>query len=96
VDLPRQGAKRITYQLFAPNCTSRLSSYVGGLSDVARVSLTVRTSIYNNTDTRLHGITYVSRDDNEAYLKQFLVYYKEFGWNTSTFDIDGQCWLEAP
>jgi exonuclease VII small subunit len=78
------------------NSTSRLSSYVGGLSDVARVSLTMRSTLWSNAESKVHVINYVARDDNEVYSKQFLVYYNELRWKPGTFYIDGQCWLDAP
>ena len=78
------------------NSTSRISSYVGTLSHVSRVSLTWRTELWNNRDSRIHGISFVSRNDNKAYLKQYLIYYNEGGMKQSAFDIGNQCWLDAP
>jgi len=78
------------------NATNRLLYYVSTLSGVKQVSLSARNTLWNNADTKVHVIRYVDSSDGEVYSKQFIVYMREFGWNTSTFYIDGQCWIDAP
>ena len=75
--------------------SSRLMGYVDGLESVAYVSGTLRNTLWNNADSKVHVIRYIGSDGN-PYSMQFLVYFDEFGWEPSTFYIDGQCWLDAP
>jgi hypothetical protein len=75
--------------------SSRLMGYVDGLEDVAYVSGTLRNTLWDNADSKVHVIRYIGSDGN-PYSMQFLVYFDEFGWEPSTFYIDGQCWLDAP
>lgn len=75
--------------------SSRLQGFVSTLPDVDHISWAYRTTIWNNTDSKVHGVRYVSEDGN-AYSHQYLVYVKEFGWDEATFDIGGQCWLDPP
>lgn len=74
--------------------SSKLQAWVTNQPWASRSTSTIRDSIWNNTDTKLHGIYYVASKDNERYLTWFLVYYDEFGWDKGTFWLDGQCWLE--
>jgi hypothetical protein len=76
--------------------SSRLQSYVAGLPDVKRISYTYRTSVWNNADSKLHGVMYTSKADGNQYAMQFLVYVNELGFKPATFYIDEQCWLDAP
>ena len=76
--------------------SSRLQSYVAGLPDVQRISYTYRTTVWNNAQSKLHGVMYTSKEDGKQYAMQFLVYVDELGWTPSTFYIDQQCWLDAP
>jgi len=75
--------------------SSRLMGYVDGLESVAYVSGTLRNTLWDNADSKVHVIRYIGSDGN-PYSMQFLVYFDEFGWEPSTFYIDGQCWLDAP
>ena len=75
--------------------SSRLMGYVDGLESVAYVSGTLRNTLWDNADSKVHVIRYIGSDGN-PYSMQFLVYFDEFDWEPSTFYIDGQCWLDAP
>lgn len=75
--------------------SSRLQGFVANLHDTDHVSYAVRNTLWNNADSKIHGITYVS-DDGTTYSRQFLVYVDELGWEEGTFYIDGQCWLDSP
>lgn len=75
--------------------SSRLMAYVDGLPKVAHTSTSYRNTIWNNTDTKIYGIRYVT-EDRETFVKLFLVYYSELGWKRGVFYIDEQCWLDSP
>jgi uncharacterized protein (DUF3084 family) len=75
--------------------SSRLQGFVANLDDTDHVSNSVRNTLWNNADSKIHGITYVS-DEGNTYSRQFLVYVNELGWDEGTFYIDGQCWLDPP
>ena len=75
--------------------SSRLQGFVANLHDTDHVSFAVRNTLWNNADSKIHGITYVS-DDGKTYSRQFLVFVNELGWEEGTFYIDGQCWLDPP
>ncbi len=66
----------------------------GGGYWAARSNMTNRDTIWNNTDTKLHGVFSTSSEDNAQYLTWFLVYYDKFGWTEGVFWLDGQCCLE--
>ena len=74
--------------------SSRLMAWVTNQSWAERSNMTVRDTIWSNTDTKLHGVHYTSADDGERYLTWFLVYFDEFEWREGVFWLDGQCWLE--
>ena len=74
--------------------SSNLMAWVTYQSWAERSNMTTRDTIWNNTDTKLHGVYYTSSKDNERYLAWFLVYFEEFGWSEGTFWLDGQCWLD--
>ena len=74
--------------------SSNLMAWVTYQSWAERSNMTVRDTIWNNTDTKLHGVYYTASDDGERYLTWFLVYFDEFGWSDGVFWLDGQCWLE--
>ena len=71
-----------------------LSAYVARQSFSQRVQGTFRDSIWNNADSKIHGIRYIGAADNQPYVTYFMVYFDEFEWDTGVFWIDGQCWLE--
>ena len=75
--------------------SSRLQGFVANLSDTDHVSYAVRNTLWNNADSKIHGIRYVS-NDGKTYSRQLLVYIDELGWDEGTFYIDGQCWLDSP
>lgn len=76
--------------------SDRLAAFMSGLPDVERTSFTLRNTLWNNALSKVHVITYLSKEDGNVYSMQFLVYYDEFGLTPSTFWIDEQCWLDAP
>ena len=75
--------------------SSRLQGFVANLNDTDHVSFAVRNTLWNNADSKIHGINYVS-NDGKTYSRQFLVYVDELGWEEGTFYIDGRCWLDSP
>jgi hypothetical protein len=74
--------------------SSTLMAWVTNQDWAERSNMTVRDTIWNNTDTKLHGVHYTSAEDGERYLTWFLVYFDEFGWREGVFWLDGECWLE--
>jgi DNA repair exonuclease SbcCD ATPase subunit len=78
------------------SASSRLIGYVSSLPNVAHVGTTLRNTLWNNADSKVHIITYTDREDGGYYSMQFLVYMDEFGWEPATFFIDGQCWVDPP
>ena len=75
--------------------SSRLIGYVSNMANVSHVGSTMRNTLWNNADSKVHVVTYTDREGG-YYSMQFLVYMDEFGWETATFYIDGQCWVDAP
>ena len=76
------------------NSSTNLMAWVANQSWATRANSTIRDTIWNNTDTKLHGVVYTASEDNQQYLTWFLVYYDEFGWEEGVFWLDGQCWLD--
>ena len=74
--------------------SSNLMAWVTYQPWADRSNMTVRDSVWNNTDTKLHGVHYTASEDGQRYLTWFLVYFDEFGWSEGVFWLDGQCWLE--
>ena len=72
-----------------------LQAYESGLPWVLRVSGTRRDTIWSNTQTKIHSVTY-RHTDGEMYVDHFLVYFDEFGWDKGVFWISEQCWLDRP
>jgi hypothetical protein len=77
------------------NASERLQYYVSTLPDVVQVSSTMRNTLWNNADSKVHVITY-KFTDGQFYSMQFLVYMDEFDWARGTFYVDGQCWIDPP
>ena len=75
--------------------SSRLQGFVANLPDVDHTSYTFRNTLWNNRDSKIHSVRYVSTDGN-TYSRQFLVYADDGRWNNATFNIGGQCWLDPP
>lgn len=75
------------------NASEILSGWMARQDWVERVQGTYRDSIWNNADTKIHGIRYISSDDHEPYVDYFLIYFNEFGWTEGVFWLSGQCWL---
>jgi hypothetical protein len=72
-----------------------LQAYVSQLPDVKSVSYTIPEKLYSNTLSEIFFVQYTSTD-GKNYAKRYIVYMNEFGWQTSTFSIDGQCWIDPP
>ena len=77
------------------NISEILSGWMAQQRWVERVQGTYRDSIWNNTDTKIHAVRYISSDDGNSYVDHFLVYFDEFGWTEGVFWLSGQCWLNV-
>lgn len=77
------------------SASTNLMAWVTNQEWALRASSTIRDAIWNNTDTKLHGVYYIDPTDNEMYVSWFLVYFDEFGWREGVFWLDKQCWLET-
>lgn len=75
--------------------SSRLQGFVANLPGTDHISYAIRNTLWNNADSKIHGIRYVS-DDGNTYSTQFLVYVNELAMKQGTFYIDDQCWLDPP
>lgn len=73
----------------------KLQAYVSTLDDVQTVSYVLPERLYSNSLSQLYHVTYTN-DGGERYSKRYIVYVTEFGWKKATFDLDNQCWLDAP
>jgi hypothetical protein len=71
-----------------------LAAFVAQQSWAGRVQGTFRNSIWSNADSKIHGVRYVDSRDNKSYTTYFMVYFKEYGWNTGVYWVDRQCWLD--
>lgn len=78
------------------NISTYLAGWYAQLPGIQSVQLTYRDSIWNNTDTKIHSVTYTDASDHQQYVDHFLVYFDEFGWNPSIFWLSEQCWLDSP
>jgi hypothetical protein len=74
--------------------SSKLMAWVTNQSWAERSNMTIRDTIWTNTDTKLHGVSYTASKDGQRYLTWFLVYFDEFGWSEGVFWLTEQCWLE--
>ncbi len=54
------------------------------------------TQFWNEVESRIHTIRYVSAEDNLSTTASFLIFFEEAGWKEGVLWLTKQCWLDYP
>jgi hypothetical protein len=78
------------------NASAILMGFVAQQPWAERTQGTFRDSIWNNVDTKIHGVRYIGSRDHQPYVTYFMVYFPELTWKRGVYWLDRQCWLDRP
>jgi DNA repair exonuclease SbcCD ATPase subunit len=51
---------------------------------------------WNEVESRMHTIRYISAEDNLSTTASFLIFFEEAGWKEGVLWLTKQCWLDYP
>ena len=51
---------------------------------------------WNDVESRIHTIRYISAEDNLSTTDSFMVFFDEAGWKEGVLWLTRQCWLDSP
>lgn len=54
------------------------------------------TQFWNEVESRMHTIRYISAEDNLSTTASFLIFFEEAGWKEGVLWLTKQCWLDYP
>jgi len=54
------------------------------------------TTFWNEVESRIHTIRYISAEDNLSTTDSFMVFFDEAGWKEGVLWLTKQCWLDSP
>jgi hypothetical protein len=57
---------------------------------------TYTTQFWQNVESRMHTIRYISTEDNLSTTATFLIFFEEGGWGEALLNMTDQCWLDPP
>lgn len=57
---------------------------------------TYSTTFWDNVNSRIHTIRYISAEDNLTTTDSFLVFFEEARWKEGILWLTKQCWLDSP
>jgi len=54
------------------------------------------TLFWNEVDSKIHTIRYISAEDNLSKTDSFMIFFEEAGWKEGVLWLTKQCWLDYP
>lgn len=54
------------------------------------------TQFWNEVDSRIHTIRYISAEDNLSTTDSFMIFFEEIRWKEGVLWLTNQCWLDYP
>jgi Tfp pilus assembly protein PilP len=54
------------------------------------------TQFWNEVDSRIHTIRYISTEDNLSTTDSFMIFFEEARWKEGVLWLTNQCWLDYP
>lgn len=64
--------------------------------DVAQVQGKYSTQFWQDVNSRIHTIRYISEESGLSETATFLIFFDEAGWRPGLLDMTNQCWLDYP
>lgn len=64
--------------------------------DVAQVQGKYSTQFWQDVNSRIHTIRYISEESGLSETATFLIFFEEAGWRPGLLDMTNQCWLDYP
>lgn len=73
-----------------------LEGWFAGQPRVSELQGTYSTQFWNDVNSRIHTIRYISADDSLTTTDTFLLMFEEGGWQPGVLWMTESCWLDYP